>query len=203
MPVCVCSVWIAQSIPVVQLPLLLKWGLHVRGGGSRQGPWGDGGWKARESRGWGWVHSCHTELLCQMMAACEGVPLIRLAGRLRLGWGQACMWVRMHRGEGIRVSISVAFLSVHTGTVAHMQIYKHSGISQKSILPFRQTAALCRDHHWKPPSHTPIFPFFLICLSRSPLVPHFTPVNTLPLSLFQATPLPPPIPHYPVLTKPA
>lgn len=191
MPVCVCSVWIAQSIPVVQLPLLLKWGLHVRGGGSRQGPWGGGGWKARGSRGWGWVHSCHAELLCQMMAACEGVPLIRLAGRLRLGWGQACMWVRMHRGEGIRVSISVAFLSVHTGTVLTCKSISTLESVRKESFPSgrRQLFAVTATENLL---LTPLFFLFLICLSRSPLVPHFTPVNTLPFSLFQATPLPPP-----------
>lgn len=203
MPVCVCSVWIAQSIPVVQLPLLLKWGLHVRGGGSRQGPWGDGGWKARESRGWGWVHSCHTELLCQMMAACEGVPLIRLAGRLRLGWGQACMWVRMHRGEGICVSISVAFLSVHTGTVLTCKSISTRESVRKVSFPSgrRQLFAVtATENLLLTPLFFLFFKFASLALPWCPISLQWT-RSLFPYS--RPHPFHPPIPHYPVLTKPA
>lgn len=84
--------------------------------------------------------------------------------------GEAEVGVRasMHVGEDVpgrrntgvaRVHQRSFFIRAHRDC-AHMQIYKHSGISQKRILPFRQTAALCRDRHWKPPSHAPIFPFF-------------------------------------------
>lgn len=82
--------------------------------------------KEGEVRGEG-AHSCHTELLCRMMAPCEACHCSDWWGGWGSGWVQVCMRVRMHQGEGIRLlleSINAAFILTRQ-RCARMQIYKH------------------------------------------------------------------------------
>lgn len=126
------------------------------------------------------------------------------------GWGEgkrACGWGCTTENTGVaRVHQHSFFICAHRDC-SHMQIYKHSGINQKRILSFRQTAALCRDHHWKPPSHAPILPFFNLPLSLSLGAPFHSSEHAPSFPIPGQTPSTPPtitIPHprYPVLTKP-
>lgn len=69
------------------------------------------------------------------------------------------MWVRMHQGEGIWVllePISITFLSTHTSavltcksisTLESMRQKKKKKKKKITLVPFRQTAALCCDQH--------------------------------------------------------
>lgn len=100
------------------------------------------------------------------------------------------------RNMGVSGVHQHSFLSTHTATVLTCKsISTLESIRQEKkempILPFRQTAAPCPDTpHPKRLLLIPPFFSFFIFLSHSPLLPHFTSVNTLPLSSSQATALP-------------
>lgn len=180
--------------------------LHVRGGESRQGPSGVGGWRARG----GGAQMSHWALVSDD-GSCEARHLSDWWGGW--GWGEgkcACGWGCTREKEYGCCWRPLAYFFIHAHQYcAHMQIYKHSGINQtrKKEDHYSSLQADCSSMPWPPLKSSFSFPhssLFYLLFSLSLAAPfHFSEhAPSLLIAGHSPSTLPPSPPHYPVLTKP-